>query len=136
MSEDTWLPEPTAQTAPYFDGAKDGKLRLQRCNACSAWAFPLKTICQQCGSSDMRWEDASGRGVLYSHAQLQRVYHPRHEGRLPITLAQIDTDEGVRIWSNLIEADDIDVKVGLRVEVAFETFPDGGVIPVFKPAAR
>ena len=133
MSDTGWLPEPSEEAAPFFDGAKEGKLRLQCCDDCGTWSFPLRSRCQACGSAEMQWRDASGRGTVFSHALLHRQYHPRHEGRLPLVLAQIDLEEGVRLPSNIVEADPADIKVGMDVEVAFETFEDGsGAIPVFK----
>ena len=150
MTEEAWLPVAAAETAaaptpgasaaavgaaPFFAAARAGKLRLQRCRACGTWAFPLRTRCQACGSSAMQWRDASGRGTIYSHAVLHRPYHPRHQGRLPLVLAQIDLAEGVRLQSNIVDLDaDADqIEAGREVEVAFETLADGsGTVPVFK----
>lgn len=134
MSEQTWIPEPSEATAPFFDGARQGKLRLQRCSVCGTWGFPPMSRCTACGSGDIVWADASGRGTVFSHALLQRVYHPRHQDRLPLILAQVDLPEGVRVLTNLVDVDPAAVKVGDPVVAAFETFADGGVLPVFKPA--
>jgi hypothetical protein len=134
MTEATaWLPIDD-QSQPFFEGASAGELRLQRCSDCRGWMYPLKKRCQHCGSTSLAWCAASGRGTVYSHARLQRVYHPRHEGRLPLILAWIDLEEGVRIPSNLVDCDPADVGVGMPVQVTFEQFPDGSVIPVFRPA--
>jgi len=134
MSEQSWIPEPSEATAPFFDGAKAGRLRLQRCTACGAWGFPPMSRCMECGSDAIEWADASGEGTVYSHALLRRPYHPRHQGRLPIVLAQVDLPEGVRVMTNLVDVAPESVRTGDAVVVAFETFPDGGVLPVFKPA--
>lgn len=129
---DGWLPT-TPESAPFFEGARAGKFRLQCCDDCDTWMYPVKERCQECGSTLLSWRDASGRGTLYSYGLLRRVYHPRHEGRLPLVLASVDTEEGVRVSTNLIDIDPAMVKVGINVEVAFETLPDGGVLPVFRP---
>ena len=134
MNDQTWIPEPTEASAPFFDGAKAGKLRLQVCEACGAWAYPPTNICSHCGSTEIAWRDASGAGTAYAHGRLQRPYHARHKDRLPLILAQVDIDEGLRLNTNVVDIDPNELKVGARVEVAFEEFPDGGVIPVFKPA--
>jgi len=128
-----WLPEPGDDTRPFFDGAREGRLCLQACDDCGAFAYPPTTCCQECGSSAIGWRDAAGDGVVYAHARLARVYHPRHEGRLPIILAQVDIPEGLRLMTNIIDADPGAVKAGDAVTVAFETFPDGSVVPVFRP---
>jgi hypothetical protein len=53
---------------------------------------------------------------------------------LPIILAQVDVTEGVRLSTNLVDVEPDAVKVGMEVEVAFESLPDGSIIPVFRPA--
>ena len=128
-----WLPEPDASNLQYFEGARHGKLRLQRCSACNSWMFPVRKRCQACGSTDLQWADASGRGTVYSHAQLRREYHPRHNGRLPLVMAQVDLDEGVRVNSNLVGIEPDLVKVGMKVAVTFEHSPTGEAIAVFEP---
>jgi uncharacterized OB-fold protein len=130
----SWLPEPDDKNRPFFDGARVGKLRLQRCDACGGWMFPVRKRCQHCGSTKLAWADASGRGTLYSHGQLQREYHPRHAGRLPVLLAQVDLEEGVRMNTNLVECDAASVKAGMKLRVRFETSPAGEAVPVFEPA--
>ena len=40
-------------------------------------------------------------------------------------------NEGIRIATNVAEAPEA-VRAGAQVQVDFETFPDGGVIPVFR----
>ena len=129
-----WIPEPRPATAQFFEGAKEGKLRLQKCNDCGQWGFPLMEICPECGSHNIEWADASGQGTVYSHGRLQRAYHPRHADRLPLVIAQIDIPEGLRLMSNIVDAAPEDIKAGDAVVATFETFPDGGVLPVFKPA--
>lgn len=134
MSDQTWIPEPSAAAAPFFDGAREGKLRLQQCSSCNTWAYPPATICSNCGSNDMAWADASGKGTVYAHGRLARQYHPRHAERLPLVLAQVDIEEGLRLNTNVVDIDPAELRVGMAVTVTFETFPDGGVLPVFKPA--
>lgn len=129
-----WLPAPDQFNQPYFDGANAGKLRLQQCTDCKGWMFPVRKRCQHCGSRNIQWADATGNGTLYSHGQLQREYHPRHSGRLPLIMAQVDLDEGVRMNTNLVDCQASDIKVGMRVRVTFEQSPSGEAIPVFKPA--
>lgn len=89
-------------------------------------------VCGECGSREIEWRDTSGRGTVFSHARLMRAYHPRHQDRLPLVLAQVDIEEGLRLMTNIIDIDPAEVRVGQAVEVAFETFEDGGILPVFK----
>lgn len=62
MTDQTWIPAPSEATKPFFDGAREGKLRLQVCTGCGTWAYPLTAVCSNCGSNDIEWRDASGKG--------------------------------------------------------------------------
>ena len=135
-SSDSWLPPADETTAPFFEGAREGRLCLQRCEQCDTWMYPYRRRCQACGSTDVAWRDSAGTGTLYAHALQHRVYHPRHQGRTPLILAWVDLDEGVRVPTNLVDAEAAELRVGQRVEVTFETFPDGGVVPVFRLAIQ
>ncbi len=136
MSERSdWIPTPDERSAPFFAGARDGKLLLQHCGGCDRWLHPVRRRCPHCTSSDLGWAEASGGGVVYSHGLLHRVYHPRHEGRLPIVLAVVDLEEGVRFNTNLVDVEPGRVRVGMPVEVAFEPVSDVAALPVFRPAA-
>jgi uncharacterized OB-fold protein len=135
MSEaNAWLPASDDTNRPFFDGARAGVLRLQRCGDCAGWMFPVRQRCQHCGGTKLAWADSSGRGTLYAHGQLQREYHPRHRGRLPLVLAQVDLEEGVRVNTNLVGIAPERARAGMKVRVAFETSPAGEAIPVFEPA--
>ncbi len=132
-----WLAEPDDESRPYFDAMRVSKLRLQRCDDCSTWFFPFHKRCQNCGSTSLSWADASGRGTIFSHARLRREYHPRHADRLPLVIAWIDLDEGVRMASNIVDVEPDEVRVGQRVAVDFERFPEdapafGDLVPVFR----
>ena len=46
----------------------------------------------------------------------------------------VDLDEGVRLVSNLCAVSPDQVTIGMPVEVFFEHFDDGLVLPQFRPA--
>jgi hypothetical protein len=49
-------------------------------------------------------------------------------------VALVELEEGVRIVSNLRDVDPDDVRIGMAVEVAFETFGGDVVLHQFRPA--
>jgi uncharacterized OB-fold protein len=127
------VPVPDARSAPFFDGARAGRLMLQRCARCAAWLHPVRTRCPDCGSGEIEWAAASGRGRLYSWGLLHRAYHPDHARRLPIALAVVDLEEGVRMSASLAGADAGGLRCGMPLEVVFEPLVDGSALPVFRP---
>src|SRR5437763_1801725 len=47
----------------FFDAAKDNRLLIQRCADCNAYQFYPRQVCVHCGSSNVSWAEASGRGT-------------------------------------------------------------------------
>jgi uncharacterized OB-fold protein len=121
------------RSAPFFDGAREGRLMLQHCTACGAWLYPVRTRCTSCQQTTLEWKESSGRGVVYSHGRPHRL-PPGLETRMPITLVVVDLEEGVRMSSNLIDADPARVRAGMPVEVAFEKLSEESTLPVFRPS--
>ena len=39
------LPQPDEASQPFFDGAKQGKLMLMRCDNCGAYRYPARDRC-------------------------------------------------------------------------------------------
>jgi uncharacterized OB-fold protein len=130
------VPVSDARSAPFFDATRAGKLVLQRCRGCGTWLHPVRARCPECSGTEIEWAQASGRGRLYSHGRLHRAYHPDLERRLPVTLAVVDLEEGVRLSSRLVDAGAAELRAGMPVEVAFERVSPEVTVPVFRPCSR
>lgn len=116
----------------WWEQAAEGVLAIQRCLACETLRHPPKPMCAVCQSTEWDFIASSGRGSVASYTVLD---HPKFPGyQYPINIALIELEEGQRITSQLIDIDMDDIKFGMRVEVVFQTDPDGFVLPVFKPA--
>ena len=129
------LLEPDARSAPFFEAAARGKLMLQRCTACRAWHFPVRRRCPACGREALEFAEASGRGVVHSHARTYRASHPALRSRLPLALVAVDLAEGVRVMARLADGAP-PVRAGDAVEVAFEPAGEALALPVFRPVTR
>jgi hypothetical protein len=89
-------------------------------------------MCPSCNSLAKDAVEASGRGWVYSFVMPQHPPDPFIEGRYVVALVELE--EGVRIVSNLRDVDPDDVRIGMAVEVAFETFGGDLVLHQFRPA--
>ncbi|MEP6872177.1 MAG: zinc ribbon domain-containing protein, partial [Anaerolineaceae bacterium] len=58
------IPQPTPETQDFWDGAKAGNLRLQKCTACANVYFPPRPFCPACSSRAVESFNATGRGTL------------------------------------------------------------------------
>src|SRR5436305_14593798 len=96
------VPGPDEESRPFFDGAREHVLMLQKCSECGTFQWPVKGHCTHCLSANLAWVPASGKGTLYSFVLMHQVYHPGFAAEVPYNIAEIDLVEGVGIISNVI----------------------------------
>lgn len=109
----------------FWDGAKAGKLMLQFCPETKQFQHFPRPVSMYTGKRKLEWREASGKGTIYS-CTVVRVPGPGLEGRLPLPVAMVELDEGVRIIGNILNRPTGEVKIGQRVELAWDQL-DGGV---------
>ena len=124
MSTDLPVPPITPETAPYWNGARDGKLLLQRCGECRAVRFYPRALCPSCWSTQVDWIEASGRGRVHSFTIIRRPPAPSFAARVPYVVALIDLDEGPRMMANIVGDGALDVGMDEPVTLTFETRGD------------
>ncbi len=129
------VPVPDEISAPFFDGARQGKLMLQHCTACGQWSFPVRERCPHCFAARLEWRAASGRGTLYTFAVMHQVMNPGFASDVPYNVSQIDLDEGVRMVSNVVGIPNDRLRIGMKLEAVFEDVGQNVSIPKFRPAA-
>lgn len=116
-------------SAYFWEGTAHGELRIQRCNACQALRHPPGPTCPDCGAFDRGHVVASGLGHVYSYVVHR---HPPVPGKeLPIVIALIDLDEGVRMVGE-VAADPEDVAIGTRLQVDFDRIDDDLTLPIWR----
>ena len=120
----------------FWDGTKLGELRIQKCNACGARRFPPGPACQSCDAYDRGFEVAVGTGTVFSYVVHR---HPPVPGKeLPIVIALIDLDEGVRMVGEVVDVadgdDGPDIEIGTRLRVDFNTVDEELTLPVWRKA--
>ncbi len=127
-------PAPTSDeaSAPFFEGAANGRLMLQRCHKCSQYAFPVQEVCTNCLEADLEWAEASGEATLHTFGVMHHLYDPGFAQELPYNVAVVELAEGPRM-SARVDAPNDDLEVGMALKTAFEEAGDVSV-PVFRPA--
>ena len=123
------LPTPNTSdplTAPYWDAAKQNKLRIQKCRGCGAWQWGPEWICHRCHSFDLAWQDVAGRARIYSYQRPHHPVHPALNGRGPYLAVLVELPEAgnVRMVGNLLGDPKQDVPIGAAVEAVFEHHVD------------
>jgi uncharacterized OB-fold protein len=115
-----------------WDGFAAGEFRIQRCASCKELRHPPGPACPKCHSFAWDFVVASGRGTVYSYVNFYHPQVPPFEKPNPIAL--IETEEGTRFVSNLVEVDPDAIEVGMPVEVVFTQVDDELTLPLFKPS--
>lgn len=135
MPGDRPLPEPTPETAHFWEGARQGELRLQRCDDCAAVIFPPRPFCPECASRSVSVFAASGRGRLDSYVINHRP-HPAFEG--PYAIALVALEEGPRLMSNIVDCAQTPeaLQLDMPLEVVFAPQNDEISLPLFRPLFR
>ncbi len=130
------LPVKQPESDFYWEKAQAHELWLRRCNACEHAYFYPRDFCPDCGTRDVSWVQASGRGTLHTFAIVHRAPVPAFRDHVPFVVAMVDLEEGARIPTNLVdvEPDPAHIRVGMAVEVAFADVTDEITLPVFRPA--
>jgi 3-oxo-4,17-pregnadiene-20-carboxyl-CoA hydratase alpha subunit len=126
-------PAVTMDSAFWFDGAKAGKLLIQRCASCGRLRHPPGPACPACLSYEWDTVEASGRGTVHSYVVNHYPQVPAFDYPLPIGL--IELDEGTRLVADLVDVAPEDITVGMPVEATFVAVDDELTLPMFRPVA-
>jgi uncharacterized OB-fold protein len=126
---------PSPEATPFWDAANRHELKLPYCSNCREFFFYPRTLCPACGSRDITWRLASGRGHVYTFCIQYQTSAPGLRDGLPFVTAIIDLEEGPRLMSFLVDVspDPESVSCDMPVHVAFVELPDGQTLPVFRP---
>ena len=134
MSYTTPVPKQGTHTKPFWQGAKEGKLMLPRCQDCNRVHWYPRHICPHCHSMNLEWIEASGTGTIHTYAVQHMAFGPWAE-QAPFVTAYIDLQEGDRMLTVLRGVDPEnpeDIKIGAGVTVEFEQGNDDTFIPFWR----
>lgn len=124
------LPVPIADgdglTAPYWEGLRQERLRVQRCGHCGTWQWGPEWICHNCHALDVGFAEVEPVGTLYSW---ERVWHPVHPaldkaGPYLIGLVELPRAGNVRMVGNILGDPRREPRIGESMRGVFEHTDD------------
>jgi uncharacterized protein len=129
------MPPDDPLTRFFWQGAREGRLLIQRCNKCGTYIHLPRPVCRVCHSFDLAPSQVSGRGTVYSVTETFRPFHPFFVDRVPFLLVVVELEEqpGLRLLSNLIGVESSDDLFDMPVQVEFAELSPELVVPVFGP---
>lgn len=127
-------PSVSPDTEFFWEGVKARKLLIQRCTQCSVPRHPPRPMCPGCNSLSWDTVESTGRGQVYSFVMPRHPSYPWFD--YPYIAVLVELDEGVRLVSNLCGIAPAEVTIGMPVEVFYEQFDHGLVLPQFRATAH
>ncbi|MCC7076466.1 MAG: OB-fold domain-containing protein [Acidimicrobiia bacterium] len=116
------LPEADELSEPFWEGCREHRLCIQRCDACGHWRHYPRPSCPKCLSLDFSWTEVSGHGTLASWVVAHPPVLPYFADKVPLPVVLVELDEAshLRLVGGLREADAATLEIGMRREVVFE----------------
>jgi uncharacterized OB-fold protein len=124
-------PALTQDNAFFFEGARQGKLLIQRCGSCGTLRHPPRPACVVCRSFEWDTLEATGRGTVYSYVVVHHPQVPAFDYPLPI--AVVELEEGTRLVADIVGLAPEAVTIGMPVVVDFVAVDDELTLPMFRP---
>jgi uncharacterized OB-fold protein len=94
------------------------RLEAVRCRGCGKVVFPARRACPQCRGSDFEKTALSHRGRVVTSTVVQ-VAPTEFQMEAPYAVAVVETPEGARLMTQVVDCDPADVKPGLDVSLVF-----------------
>jgi uncharacterized OB-fold protein len=130
------LPTLDEVNRPFWNGCREGILRLQRCGRCRHLRYPISTVCPRCLDTSVEWDELGGRGTVFSFAVFRHAYHEAWRERIPYNVALVELEEGPTMISNVVGVEPEDLRVGLPVVAVFEPVTAEISLPKFARRAE
>ena len=114
------LPTPIPRTQSFWDGLREGRVRIQYSPSTDQWVFYPRSVAPLTLADDLEWRDISGAGTLYTYTIARRPTAPDFAGAEPQIIAVVELDEGPRLTTTLVQVEEADITVGMRLRPVFE----------------
>ena len=125
------LPLPDPDTAFFWEATAQRKLEILRCQKCRTWVHYPKPSCWNCAGDDLKPEQVSGRGIVYSYTVTHQDV-PGYKAPFAVVIVELEEQAGLRMVSNVINVPPEDVRIGMPVEVTFQPVAEDVWLPMFK----
>jgi hypothetical protein len=117
---------------PFWDGAREGRLMMQREPATGHVHWPPKPMYWK-GGGRLEWFAASGRGEVYTYVVGYEPFLPAFRDLLPHVMVVVQLAEGPRIVGHMVGCRPDEMAFGMKVRVVFKRLTDRVTLPVWEP---
>ncbi|MCI9076720.1 MAG: hypothetical protein HFH10_13200 [Dorea sp.] len=122
MKAEFFEPGISADTKGFWEGCKEHKLLIQKCDCCGRLRWPAAYICPECLSEKFSYKEMAQEATLYSYITVRKPFHPSVEEKLPYYVIDVELEGGIRMISNLVGAEGKLPKCGDRLRLKWEDY--------------
>ena len=120
----------------FFDHTRAQRLSFPHCRTCRRFHwYPMKR-CPHCRSDDLDWQQVRGPATLFSWTVVRHAFDPKFSDRLPYVVGLVEFADapGVRLVTNIVEAPEGRIAIGMLLEPVFEATNAERPLVRFRPA--
>ena len=128
------LPVPTPDNREFYEAARRGELRFQRCAACGRFRHYPRPICPSCLSREFSWEQVSGRGSVFTWTIVRGPTLPAFAHKVPYNVVDVLLEEGVHFVAEVPDCPPDAIHAGLTVVATFVPVSDEITLVKFRRA--
>ena len=139
MPDEQLLPSIDDDARPFWEAARKGELRVQRCADTGRLIFPPRPMSPWGQHREPIWTTVSGRGSIWSFVVPHPPLLPQFAVLEPynVIVVALDEDPTLRMVGNLVaraggpinEVDPRAIEIGAAVRVVFERVSDAVAMP-------
>jgi uncharacterized OB-fold protein len=126
-------PSLSPDTQFFWDGLRERRLLVQRCDGCGELRHPPRPMCPFCHSLAWTPIESSGRGTVLSAVVMRHPQYPWFDTDPVVVLVELA--EGWRLVSTLVGVESADDVMGAAVELTFTDFEGDLTLPLFRLVA-
>lgn len=115
------------KAADFVKHLQDGKIVTTRCNRCGRLYFPPRADCPDDLTTDMKWEELSGKCKLLTYTTA--YFGPTgFVDDVPYTIALAECEEGVKVYALLSKnIEEKTIQIGMDLQLTSLNLPDGRI---------
>jgi len=140
VADDSFLlPGTDEYSEDFWAGFAEGRLLVQTCSSCGSSRYPTRPMCPECRSLDYHWQEASGRGTIWSFVVAHPPVLPAYGEFAPYNVVVVELEDfpGIRLVGNLVAGADApinsvdphSISIGEPVEIVFSPVADDLTFP-------
>lgn len=101
------------------------RLEASKCKECGVIYFPPRSVCAQCQSTSFEDCKLSDKGKILTYSV---VHVPPKEfaGNTPYTIAIVELSDGVRLTTQIADAEPHELAIGKPVQIVFRLLSNEG----------